>query len=53
MVHKRYVKKNGKIHGPYYYESYRENGLVKKRYIGSELASKRESNKYLLIGLPP
>jgi len=35
MVHKRYIRKNGKLYGPYYYESYRENGEVKKRYIGS------------------
>lgn len=35
MVHKRYIKKNGKLIGPYYYESYRENGKVKKRYLGT------------------
>src|SRR3989338_771555 len=35
MVYKKYIKKNGKLHGPYYYESYMENGVVKKRYIGS------------------
>ncbi len=36
MVYKRYARKNGKIYGPYFYESYRENGVVKKRYIGAE-----------------
>ncbi|MEM4259396.1 MAG: hypothetical protein QXS38_01365, partial [Candidatus Pacearchaeota archaeon] len=35
MVYKRYARKNGKIYGPYFYESYRENGVVKKKYIGS------------------
>lgn len=35
MVHKRYIKKNGVLMGPYYYESYRENGRVKKRYLGT------------------
>jgi hypothetical protein len=35
MVHKRYIKKNGKLIGPYYYESYREDGKVKKRYLGT------------------
>src|SRR3989344_2449985 len=33
MVHKKYIKINGKKYGPYYYESYRENGKIKKRYI--------------------
>jgi len=36
MVHKRYVNKKGKRFGPYYYESYREEDKVKKRYIGGE-----------------
>jgi len=36
MVYKRYAKKNGKIYGPYYYKSYRENGVVKKVYIGQK-----------------
>lgn len=36
MVYKRYAKKNGKVYGPYYYESYRENGVVKKVYIGQK-----------------
>ncbi|MEK6888678.1 MAG: right-handed parallel beta-helix repeat-containing protein [Nanoarchaeota archaeon] len=40
MVHKRYVWKNGIRHGPYYYESYREDGEVKKRYLGSLSNSK-------------
>ena len=37
MVYKRYIRKNGILHGPYYYESYRENGKIKKRYIGTKL----------------
>lgn len=36
MVHKRYLKKGNKIFGPYYYRSYREDGKVKKEYIGKE-----------------
>jgi parallel beta-helix repeat protein len=36
MVYKRYVKKNGKTFGPYYYDSYREGEKVKKTYIGGE-----------------
>ncbi|MBD3247176.1 hypothetical protein GF378_00990 [Candidatus Pacearchaeota archaeon] len=35
MVHKRYVRKNGKLHGPYLYKSYRDkNGKVRKKYLG-------------------
>jgi hypothetical protein len=33
MVYKKYIKRNGKVFGPYYYESYRENGKVKTRFI--------------------
>ncbi len=39
MVYKRYARKNGKVYGPYYYESYRENGVVKKVYIGQKPSS--------------
>ncbi|HLF53591.1 MAG TPA: hypothetical protein VI544_00245, partial [Candidatus Nanoarchaeia archaeon] len=39
MVYKRYAKKNGKVYGPYFYESYREDGVVKKVYIGQKPAS--------------
>lgn len=33
MVHEKYIQRDGKLYGPYYYESYREDGKVKKRYI--------------------
>ena len=33
MVHEKYIKVGGKLYGPYYYESYREDGKVKKRYV--------------------
>ncbi len=33
MTHKKYIKIGGKTYGPYYYESYREDGKVKKRYV--------------------
>jgi hypothetical protein len=36
MVHYRYIKKGGKKYGPYFYESYRENGQIKKHYLGQE-----------------
>ena len=34
MVYKKYVYKKGKRHGPYYYQSYRQDNHVKKVYIG-------------------
>lgn len=34
MVYKKYIKRGNKIHGPYYYESYRdENGKTRSRYL--------------------
>jgi len=30
-MHKKYIIKNGKRFGPYYYENYREGGKVKTR----------------------
>ncbi|MBR9705101.1 hypothetical protein GOV12_06830, partial [Candidatus Pacearchaeota archaeon] len=36
MVYKKYHKRGGKTFGPYYYESYRHEGKVKKFYIGGE-----------------
>ena len=48
MVFKRYIKRDGKLHGPYYYESYRENGKTKKRYIGTE-PPKRDNRQTILV----
>ena len=41
MVYEKYIRRGGKVFGPYYYESYRENGKIKKRYLGTELSRKR------------
>ena len=47
-MHKRYVYKNGKRFGPYYYESYREGNKVKTRYISSdEFRSKNSLNNII------
>ena len=43
MVYKKYIKRGSKIFGPYYYESYRENGKVKTRF----LSGPREENRKL------
>ena len=44
MVHKKYIKRGGRVFGPYLYENYREKGVTKTRYLG--LAdSKKQKNK--------
>ena len=45
MVHEKYIKINGKTYGPYNYESYREDGKVKKRYIKTSNKKVGVSNK--------
>ena len=32
-MHKKYIRIGGKTYGPYYYQSYRDNGKVRKRYL--------------------
>ena len=39
MVYKRYIKKGGKVYGPYTYESKRVDGKVKSSYVGREISS--------------
>ncbi len=34
MVHKKYIKRGGKVFGPYLYQNYRENGVTKTKYLG-------------------
>ncbi len=53
MVYKKYIKRDGRVFGPYYYESYRENGKVKTRFISgptkNDMREKKNSkNKYLI-----
>jgi hypothetical protein len=49
MGHKRYVIKNGKIYGPYLYESYREHGKVRKRYLGRHRDIKRANFPFVVV----
>ncbi len=46
MVHEKYIKRGGKVFGPYLYHNYRENGITKTRYLGK---SKVRVNKNLFI----
>ncbi|MFA7707407.1 MAG: hypothetical protein WCX73_00495 [Candidatus Pacearchaeota archaeon] len=50
MVHEKYIKRNGKIFGPYLYENYREKGITKTRYLG--LAKETKNKKNLQSNLP-
>ncbi|HLF53974.1 MAG TPA: hypothetical protein VI544_02235, partial [Candidatus Nanoarchaeia archaeon] len=43
-MHTKYIKRGGKLYGPYYYESYREGNKVKKRYISPEEFNLRNKN---------
>ena len=42
MVHKKYIKRDGKTFGPYLYENYREKGVTKTRYLGKTSEKKVE-----------
>jgi len=54
MVYKKYIQKGGKSFGPYYYESYRENGKVKTRFVsGPKKKNKKHTKKlpYILLAI--
>jgi hypothetical protein len=51
MVYKKYIKRNGKVFGPYYYESYRENGKVKTRFISGPKSKDKINWKKWIIGI--
>ena len=52
MSYKRFVYKNGKVYGPYIYESYRDkDGRVKKRYLGKLNEKKGFLSKFFSIFL--
>jgi hypothetical protein len=51
MVYKKYVFKNGKKMGPYYYESYRDGIHIKKRYLGTSYSEKNFLWLYVLLGV--
>ncbi|MCX8159161.1 MAG: hypothetical protein N3D20_02620, partial [Candidatus Pacearchaeota archaeon] len=47
MAYKKYIRKDGKVFGPYYYQSYRdEDGNVRKRYVKYGELGLREKFKY-------
>ena len=52
MVYKRYIKRGGKLCGPYYYESYRgEDGKVHSRYLSNYKPKKNYERLFLVLGI--
>jgi len=51
MVHKKYLIVKSKRYGPYYYESYRKDGKVMKRYIKNPILHASKPFPLLLVGL--
>ena len=52
MVHEKYIKRDGRVYGPYLYENYRVNGVTKTRYLGTgKLPRKKNYFKYFLFGV--
>ncbi len=54
MVYKKYIRRGGKVFGPYYYESYRENGKVKTRFLKGPskkdiISNKIQNNNAIII----
>jgi hypothetical protein len=50
MVHSRYIRIKGKKFGPYYYETYRDGGKIKNRYLGKpKIADKIFSLKAIFL----
>lgn len=49
MAYKRYIKKNGKLYGPYTYHSKKENGKVISKYLGKS-KPKKNYNQIIFLG---
>ena len=52
MAYERYIKKNGKIYGPYIYHNVRKNGKVVSNYRGKKSSVKKE-NHFLKSSILP
>ena len=49
MVYKKYIKRRGKIYGPYFYKSIKKDGKVITEYMG-KTSEKKFPKKFLLLG---
>ena len=52
MAYKRYIKKNGKVYGPYIYHSRKENGKVISEYQGKGRSSVKDKLPKFTRSLP-
>jgi len=50
MVHKKYIKRNGKVYGPYYYKSKRVGDKVVSEYVGEKEVKKITKRKTIIVG---
>ncbi|MCF7910731.1 hypothetical protein K9L16_03600, partial [Candidatus Pacearchaeota archaeon] len=48
MVYKKYIKRGGKIFGPYYYKSIKKDGKVITEYLGTSLNEFENKKKFSL-----
>lgn len=48
MAYEKYIKKNGKIYGPYMYRSKRVDGKVISEYVGEKKGSSKSVRKILM-----
>ena len=51
MVYKKYIKRGGKIYGPYQYHSHKINGKVITEYIGKTEDKNNKTLIFLIIGI--
>ncbi|MEK6906823.1 MAG: hypothetical protein AABW81_04355, partial [Nanoarchaeota archaeon] len=54
MSYKRYIKRDGKVYGPYTYQSKKDNGKVISTYLGkddSSVTEKNNSKKFIILGI--
>lgn len=52
MVYKKYIKRGGKVFGPYYYQSKKINGKVITEYLGDSYSpeTKKSPRKFFIAG---
>ena len=48
MVYSKYVERNGKLFGPYYYTSIRKNGRVKSVFLGKNFKNLKQTGAIAL-----
>ena len=51
MVYKKYIKRNGKVYGPYIYHSKRVGGKVVSESMPGLKKPKKYSNLFLILGV--